>query len=406
MKPTKLTLACFAALTSTSALASGHLMSDLGALNASTAGAGSAALAETALTAWSNPAGMANLESDNFTMNVAALGLDVNYSDIGSTMNGEDADNAGSWMPIASMYYTTQLNDKFTFGVSLASQGGSGLDYGEDFRGSPATETVDLVTVQLAPALSYKVDDKLSIGATLNIEHASIKQTMSDFVDNGTGNHVSTRANVSTKDLTLGYTLSALYNVDENNRFGLVYRSEIDHTAEGSAHLDGNIAHGVNASIGLVMPRQATFSGYHKRDKLAYLYTLGWTDFSVLDKTPIEVANTTGDIVRNFQDTWNASVGMHYEMSQNLRFEGGLGFESSPVTDSQFQNPDLPAGELWRLGFGANHDLGSNWSAKYYYEYLRWSKEVIDRDYNPIGTLHGEYDSFAHYFGVQINKSF
>ncbi|WP_210498241.1 OmpP1/FadL family transporter [Vibrio crassostreae] len=395
-KPTKVALACVIALGSNSAFAAAHMLSDLGANNASTAGAGSAALAETALTAWTNPAGMANLNEEAMTFNIAALGLDIQYKDTGSTgafANGTDGDNAGSVMPVGSFYYAKPLNEKWHMGFSVASQGGSGLDYGSDFRGAPLVQSVDLVTVQVAPSVSYKVDDKLSFGAMINIEKASINQKMMGGVE------------IEADDVTVGYTLSSMYRFDENDRIGVVYRSEIDHSNEGELTNAGMQA---EASVGLIMPRSLTISGYHKRDASAFLYSLGWADFSSMKSSPMAVDVHSAELKRDYKDTWTAAVGFHHELSKTLRLESGVSYESNPIQSDDTQHPDLPTSELWKLGFGANHQLSDKWEAKYYYEFLKWGDASIDREYveGSGNTLKGDYENKGHYVGVQFTRRF
>lgn len=395
-KPTKVALACLIALGSNTAFAAAHMLSDLGAINASTAGAGSAALAETALTAWTNPAGMANLNEESITFNVAALALDAQYKDSGSTgifENGTDGGEPGSVMPVGSFYYAKPMNEKWHIGLSVASQGGSGLDYGEDFRGASLVKTVDLLTVQFAPSVSYKVDDKLSFGAMVNLEKASVNQTMSGGLE------------IEADDITVGYTLSSLYQFDDNNRVGIVYRSEIDHTTEGD-FTDGSST--VDASVGLIMPRSLTLSGYHKRDASAFLYSFGWSDFSSMKSSPMTLNSYDAEVQRNYKDTWSVAVGVHHELSDSLRLETGVSYESNPVQSDDMQHPDLPTSETWKLGLGANHKLSEKWEAKYYYEFLKWGDASIDREYieGSGNSLKGEYNNKGHYVGVQFTRRF
>ena len=116
-------LAIVVSTLSTHAMAAGPLLSELGSLNASTAGAGTAALAESALTAWTNPAGMSQLKETNVTVNASILDTTFDYADQGSTgpafSNGENADG-GTTTPAGSFYFVTPINDQFHAGLSLS----------------------------------------------------------------------------------------------------------------------------------------------------------------------------------------------------------------------------------------------------------------------------------------------
>ncbi len=74
------------AMLSNPALAAAHLLPELGSLNASTAGAGSAALAEIHVNSMdSEPCRMSQLENPELTVNLAGLYTDINYSDTNPT---------------------------------------------------------------------------------------------------------------------------------------------------------------------------------------------------------------------------------------------------------------------------------------------------------------------------------
>lgn len=102
------------AMLSNPAQAAAHLLPELGSLNASTAGAGSAALAESALTAWTNPAAMSQLENPELTVNLAGLYTDINYSDTNPTERFDSNIDAGGWAPVGASTLLPLSTTNFT----------------------------------------------------------------------------------------------------------------------------------------------------------------------------------------------------------------------------------------------------------------------------------------------------
>ena len=201
--------------------AAGTLVQEMSKMTVSTAGAGSAVLAENASVAYSNPAGMSYIEGNALSVNAAAMDLGIYYHD--DTDSSLDNDNAGGIQPYGSIYYVHQLNDDIHLGMSVSAQGGSALDYGTSYAGALSLNDLKLSVIQFNPSVSYQVNDKLSIGGGLQIDYASFEESL-----------LYGQGNIETDSWTLGYNLGLMYQIDENNRLGVTYRSRMEHDLTGS----------------------------------------------------------------------------------------------------------------------------------------------------------------------------
>ncbi|WP_117233893.1 OmpP1/FadL family transporter [Vibrio maerlii] len=393
-------LAIAVAAFSTNAFSAAHLLPELGSVNASTAGAGSAALAGSALTAWTNPAGMSQLEEANLTVNVAALGTSVDFTDKGSALPGDDNIDAGGWAPVASMYFVTPINDQFHAGIALASQGGSGVDYGNNFSGGFLLENVEFMTVQLMPSVSYKVNEKLALGVSANIEYLTANGEL-DLLSDLSPGLLSADAN----DLTVGYSLSAFYKINEKHRLGVIYRSELSHYGEGDLE---QTASDLKTDVGLdfIMPQHVQVSGVHTvAPKWDMLWSVIWYDLSTWTDLTLDVGDLDlpAIVVRDFDDVWNFAIGTHYQLSDQWRLETGISYETSPQDNPENQYMDLPVGETKRIGFGTTYQLNEQWQLKGYYDYIDLGSPDINYQ---GGLVKGSYDNSAHFVGFQANFKF
>ena len=400
-----ITLSVLMALGSNS-YAAGPLLNELGTLSASTAGAGAAALGESAVTAWSNPAAMSELDGMQFSGNLALLSTKIDYKDKGSTgvfSEGKNGD-AGGNTPIASAYFTAPINDQFTFGLALASQGGSGVDYGKESHGQRLLEMVEFASVQLAPSLSYKVNDNLSLGVSINFEYATAIGEL-DPLSKVTPGYLEADAD----DTEFGYSLSAFYKFNEHHRIGFIYRSEIDHYLEGDVK-QTNGSNKQDVGLQLIMPAQASVSGVHSvHADWEMLWSITWFDTSSWTDLTLDINDTSAKIIdRNFDDAWAYSIGAHYQINNKWRFETGVSFETSVQDDPEHQYLDLPAGDIWRWGVGATYQLNDKWQVSPYYEFIDLGEPDINYQNNalPNSELNGQYNNSAHYFGVQVNYKF
>ncbi|OOZ68572.1 OmpP1/FadL family transporter [Solemya velum gill symbiont] len=172
-------------------------------------GGASIAYPQDTLQGGNNPAGMVHLG------NRMDVGIEIfmpdrgfNVEEYGSEGGGEAAEAAGmlneieaysfdgtgsgvmeSWFPIPEFGYNRMINDNLSVGVSVFGNGGMNTTYGNNHPFShllatvPAEEGgpcegnpfacpdagIDLMQLFVAPTISYKVNDKLSIGASLNL---------------------------------------------------------------------------------------------------------------------------------------------------------------------------------------------------------------------------------------------
>lgn len=411
MKLLSFSLITISLLSATHAEAAGYMFPELGMMNLSTAGAGAQAIAEGAETAFANPAAMSEFESTAVAFNLQGMISDIAYTDAGSTgvfADGEQVTQAGTAMPVGSFYIVSPLNDKWTAGLAVASAGGSVIDYGADFKGALLMQDAQLTTVQFNPSMAYQVQDNLSVGLGLVSEYGMLEQNFAGQNNGATAQSVIPPINATGDSLAFGYTLSGFYKINDNNNIGLTYRSQIDHDMEGD--ISGN-HQGVDSTVTIVMPATAIMSGHHQlNNQTAWMWSVGWTDFSKIASTPIILTNANAAIAREWEDTYSASVGFHYQLTNQWRLESGLYYEISPQDDPTLQYPDVPTGAIWKLGLGATYDINAQWRVQMYYEYYDGGTPSIEysmlQDTPFESTLNGEYDAAIHFFGVLANYQF
>ncbi|MCL1052015.1 outer membrane protein transport protein [Shewanella abyssi] len=400
------------ALVSMPSFSAGTVLSELGSLNASTAGAGSAAISEGAESAFSNPAAMSLVEKSTLTGSLQAFNLNLEYQDLGSTgyFGGTDSNldggNAGSTLPLGSVYWVNPLSDKWAFGLAMASQGGSSVDYGDDWRGASLINSVDLVTVQVNASVSYQLNEQWAVGVGLVSEYASILQTQ-QFTSNISSEYEA-------GSIEFGVNLGLHYTINEDNMLGLTIRSGLDHTLEGDFNLDRNgDVDTYDASLGLIAPAIIKLSGYHAlNQEFALLWSLDWQDWSK-NQSSILIFDETGrqvNVDRNWQDTYSVSLGMHYQVAPKWRLEFGVGYESSPLSDSADnalnQYPDLPVDEIFRVGSGVTYQATEDFSVNFFIEYIDLGSPQIEYDGAANGFLVGQYDNDAAIAGISMNWQF
>ncbi len=199
-------------------------------------GMGGAGIAypQDSLAAATNPAGMAHIG------NRMDIGLEVFMPDRGFSLgNGAmvttvpvgpgpaaanyDGNGSGvmeSWFPIPEFGYNRVLNNNMSLGVSVYGNGGMNTTYadGDHPFGGGAEVGIDLIQLFIAPTVAYKVNDQLSVGASLNL----IAQTFASDGLEGLGQ----ASNGHDKSYGVNARVGAMYKVSDAVTLGATYQSK------------------------------------------------------------------------------------------------------------------------------------------------------------------------------------
>src|SRR5271157_5977949 len=162
-------------LASGSAYAGGIALYEFGTPDVGLAAAGYAARAQDASTVFTNPAGMSRLDKSQVLIGAQALYGKMEFSPNSSTnVTGLDGGNAVGWAPGGSLFVVQKINQDWSIGFGALSYFGLSENYGDSWVGRYYVQKASLIGMTLTPAISYRVNDWLSLGVGLNAMRASI----------------------------------------------------------------------------------------------------------------------------------------------------------------------------------------------------------------------------------------
>lgn len=383
MKPIfNYSLTASAILLSFNAFSSGLFLQEAIVANAGTAGAGDGVYTKSAAAMWTNPATMSSMGERKTTINALAFDLEMKFDD----KNGSENGKAHSILPSAGAFHVEQITDKLHFGLALGAVGGSSLDYGSEWAGSHLLEDITLTAMQLNPALSYKVNDKLSLGAGLQLSWASFEQSMGSITAE------------QDSDWAYGYNLGAMYQASEKLSLGLSYRSKLEH------EFNNDLATNQTLSSGMIMPEIVDMSSSYALSKdLNLLASIQFHRWSHWDSTALNLNyGNEVEIQRDWDDVWKFAIGTDYRLNADWRLKAGFSYETSPQDDPSMQWVDLPVGEQYRYSVGAS----TSWddiTMDMFYEYADLGSVDMNRKVINSGPgINGTFDGRIHFVGVNF----
>ena len=352
-----------------------------------------------------------------------AVGLDLAFE--GEDKDGNPTTENGQYntQAIPHGYISHQLTDNMWIGLAMTVPFGMGTEYKDGWAWNNRGISAEVLTFDFNPNVAWKVSDKLSLGAGMSIQYAAADLKMRNSMNmDGVPVPIKFNSEVDADSFAWGFNVGMMWSPLENLRFGLSYRSRINHNADGDleltdfnpAQIAGSVPNTMSASATISTPAwlMAT-AAWDVNDLLSLYATFRWTDWSSFKELEIKNDLKPSVVHNNWQDTYLVSVGADLRFTNWWTFRAGIGYETSAVDDPKYRTAIIPdADRLWlALGssFKATENMQIDVSAAWLHgigERNLWSSDGS----NPAeGTPEkvGKFEDLdAYLFGVQLVYKF
>ncbi|WP_371377640.1 outer membrane protein transport protein [Thalassotalea aquiviva] len=362
--------------------------------------AGDAVIADDASVFARNPAAMALFDKKS-------LSVGATYVDPGVDVKGTGAPDLVLMNPnfdvssldqngvvpaalIPSAYFINPVDEKFAWGVGLNVNYGLASKYDSDYAaGSIAGET-DLFSLNINLGGSYRINEQLSVGAGINLVYADamLNRNTGAILVNGLPSVLpampadTTLMHIEGDDTGFGWNVGVVYELNENHRFGLTYRSAVEITFEGElTDLVGNKS---NGSLAMDMPAFAEFSGFHQlTNDWAVHYSVMHTDWDSFEELSAFVDGSDVPAfykVENFESTLRTALGVTYNFDEKLTLRAGIAFDESAAQQGN-RSVSIPDSDRLWYSAGATYVLDASSTIDFGLAYVNGEKvEVVEHD--------------------------
>ena len=420
-----------ALLMTSQAWGAGFQIQEQNVTNMGTAYAGTAALAADASTAYYNPAGMTRVKNHQMVVSGALIAADVGFNATAAKNNagtvlplrGEESGDKLATVP--SMHYTAEVTDSIFLGVSVTSPFGLATEYSENSVLRYAATRSELKTIDISPSIAYRFNDKFSFAAGADAVWA--KAHLDSQIGVVAGGSDGFQRNTA-EDWGWGYHVGMLYEMSEDTRFGINFRSHVNVNAEGESEQMNPAALGglrttVPASAAVTLPETLYISAYHAfNEKFAVMADVNWTDWSRFrtlrlryDASAVAAGTrTNSDTFEHWEDTIRVALGMEYTPCDKYKLRFGLAWDESPV-ETEFRTARIPDSDRIWLGFGLGFALSKNMWVDLGYAHLFFDDAEID-DQGPYraqtttrtsnARLQGKFNTNVNIAGLQFRWTF
>lgn len=326
-----------------------------------------------------NPASLAGVR--DYDSSVSLVGIFPNSSASYAATTSAGTPTGGGDKPVdfisaaavPDLAARLRLSPHWAAGLAVYAPWGLATDYFVGWAGRYYARETKLLTVNIAPTISYQTSSHFSMGAGLQIQYA--KGTLSSATDMGTlgallaipgaapGAQDGT-AKLKGDDWALGFTFGAMAEVTDNLSIGLSYHSAVHHTLEGplTFTLDGagggaairgatGFFADTTAQAKLTTPGTANF-GTRLRFGGGWtgLFELDWTNWSGFHELRVDASNPAqpDDVTTaKWKDALFVALGAEFTPSERWTWRAGVAFDQSPIPSATLE-PRIPdANRTW-----------------------------------------------------------
>jgi long-chain fatty acid transport protein len=324
-----------------------------------------------------------------------------------------------------AVYYTHQLSERLVVGAGWNTPFGLHTEWAspDSFTGRFVSQVAELKGFSLNPTVAYKVEDRLAVGAGLDVRFSSVALTRRVPVINPFTQTVADAATARLESGTetgFGFNLGVLARPTDNLSLGASYRHKVKVDYRGSAtfsplstgnpELDAVVAAQLPAgslplTTFIVFPAIASVGAAYTWNDWTVEADVNWYQWSTFDRVLL-LFETRGDLsealVEDYANSWQYRVGVERPLGRAWTVRGGYFFDQSPAPAASV-SPLLPDSDRHGLALGASWKPGRWWvdAGSWVVLSKRRSTEGVNRD-----RYDGTYDAHALTLGLSVGYGF
>ncbi|EGU49085.1 long-chain fatty acid transport protein [Vibrio ichthyoenteri ATCC 700023] len=425
-----LAVACGLMSVATTANAAGFQLAEYSATGLGRAYAGEAAMADNASSQWRNPALLMQLEGTQ--VSVGAIYVDPNIDIKGtSTHRGTPysarSDDFAHDAVIPNFYLSHKYNDQFALGFALGTNYGMETDLGADFAAANHGNQASVITKEANLNAAYQLTPAVSIGGGIRyvIAEGSFGAVVSEHGGLNLGPIINAKPGDNLKymegdDKAWGWQLGSVWQINEANRIGFTYKSEVNLTLTGHAEGLGfnrtNPTAHKSGSMDLTLPATAEIATFHQiTEKVAVHTSINWTDWSSFEKLVADFPGEESSLIKeeNWEDNYRFAIGSTYQYNNKLQLRTGVAYDTSAVSE-EHRTATIPETDRLWLSIGAGYQWSEQLSLDAGFTYIM-AKDAKMHETDPKllvgadtfgGSFEGEVTGSIWLIGVQANYTF
>ncbi len=307
----------------------------------------------------------------------------------------EHYDSTSREFPIAPNFgYRTDRFAPFAFGIGMYGSLGFAFNHhaGPE-HGVPNNFFTEMVSVSLAPSLSYSLASNLHIGASINPTYGRMKTKSPTPAG---------RLDLDVRGPGVFGSVGVMYQPTDRLNLGLTYKTPGKIWMLGNARVGGR---GDDASVYFNIPQNVKFGfAYRVTDRLTFAGQARWSHLSVFEDSRVRFEKNTllnQPAVARAKDRWRLGAGLTYQVSENFMLGVGFSHEPWAIKDDALK-PTLADHTDYMVGFGGQYTHGP-----WIFDLVGGMAARVEPRHADVGenpAFPGRYDLGMNVFGFQMTR--
>jgi long-chain fatty acid transport protein len=262
--------------------------------------------------------------------------------------------------------FKTKKTARWNFGLGVYNPYGSKVQWPDDWKGQFLIREIDLKTFYIQPTASFKITDKIGIGAGFVYATGDFKLRKGVPVQDQNGNYGE--AVLNGKASGYGFNAGIYYKASDKLSIGVSYRSQVNVEVNGGSAeftVPGALAEyfpSTEFSTGLSLPQTISAGvGYSPTEKLKLAIDVNYVGWRSYDSLIIDFEENTDKLAdlrsaRMYKDSYIFRVGAQYQLNAKWTVRLGAYYDMSPVQDG-YLTPETPDADKLGITAGASYRL-------------------------------------------------
>ncbi|MBY5948751.1 outer membrane protein transport protein [Photobacterium rosenbergii] len=408
---TKSLVAVAITMASQQAMAAGFQLNAQSATGLGRAFAGDAVIADNASALARNPAAMSLFDAPALSLGINAIDTDIEVKNATYTTPFGQQDlntqSIGDVSYVPNIYYIHPINDQWTVGGGIYSNFGTKTEFSDDFPANEYGGLTDVKSINFALTASYRINEQWSVGGGLDIIYGEGKlqrsnKTLEAIIGGATGIQ-GPLLDVDADGVGFGWNIGTVYELNENNRFGLSYRYSPELEVDGDMHYQTGGGDISNQKLNIPLPDMAEFSGYHRlNQQFAVHYSVQWIGWSAFDK----LETSGGQVLNNYewQDGWHYAIGGTYYLNNDWTLRAGYMHDTS--AQDKLTSISVPDSDRNWFSGGFTYHIDSKSNIDVGVTYLVGEDVSVVENSTGVTQINATTRANAWLYGIQYSRSF
>jgi long-chain fatty acid transport protein len=353
-----------------------------------------------------NPGAVSHLEKNGVSAGISPTFSNSTFQS--STSQTQNTTNSPVSTPFTGYGVWGKQDSKLKLGLGVYTPFGSTIQWQDGWAGRFILNKLQLFSVFIQPTVSYKINDKIGVGAGFVYGIGSINLQKDLPVTDANGNFGSAQLKGNANGV--GFNAGIYLKPIEKLSIGITYRSQVNMKVNnGTATFNVPSSTGItNGSFTSSLPLPQVVSlgiGFSPIEKLliaADISFIGWSSYKTLefDYSNTNTPNTVSQ--RNYKNTFSYRLGAQYKVTNELKVRVGSAYEATPV-QSGYVTPEVPDANRINLTAGIGYTFAEKLTVDASFTFVNFQKRT---DTNIESNFSGTYKTYIAIPGLSLSYNF